>query len=382
MKRNIIILVFVAVLFSCNNERSESDIEIIQLKSFLKKNASELFKEMKVIPLETADLSLIVEIKRIEIWNDKIFVLNEIKSHRNILCFNLDGKFLFSIDRMGQGPGDYTYLGDFIVDKNLNHLILISENSRTLHFDSQGDFLYDIFSKDIYYPTHFIYLNDSTYLTFNSGDLAPENISLLYLDAETMNIRYMSNSISEFYYSAGNNPLSKNNNDILCYVFNDSVYDISDMNNVYAKYFLYSGGTQIKNKKLLKETDAEDERFRISMQHFFDGEDTFILSIYENNEYLAFTYRNHVQKKNVHSFVLYNKADKKAYNSANIDFDGFKLYNCEIRGMENQSFYCVLPEISTEDKEKIKNSSAFSETDKEKLLTQKEDDNPVLLILK
>jgi hypothetical protein len=385
MKRNIIILIFVGILFSCNNERSDSDIEIIQLKSSLRKKASDLFKEVKVIPLETTDLSLIVRIKRLEIWNDKIFVLNELQSHRNILCFDLGGKFLFSIDRIGQGPGDYSYLGDFILDKNLNHLILVSDNSRTLHFDSQGNFLYDIFSKDIYYPTHFIYVNDSTYLTFNCGDLEPKEASLLYLDPKTMNIRHMSNSINEFYYGAGNNPISKNNNNILCYAYSDSIYDISDRNNVYAKYLLYSNDTQIKNKKRLKDMTKDvtyEEILKIVMQQFFDEEDTFIASMYENDEYLAFTYRNYIQKNVVCYLVFYNKAYKKAYNSSNIDFDGFKLYNCEIRGMENQAFYCVLPDISQEDKEKIKNSSVFSEIDRKKLLAHKEDDNPVLIILK
>lgn len=386
MKRVIIILIFVAVFSSCNNEISDLGIEIIQLKSFFKEKASNLFEEMKIIPLETTDSSLIVRIKRVEIWNDNIFILNELKSHRNILCFDLDGNFLFSIDRMGQGPGDYSYLGDFIIDENLNHLILVSENSRTLHFDLQGNFLYDRVSNDIYYPTHFIYVNDSTYLSFNCGDLAPANISLLYLDAKTMNIRHMSNSINEFYYASGNEPLSKNNR-LLCLAYSDSIYDISDMNDVSAKYLLYYSDTQVKNKKRLKELIeikdvTDDEILGIVMQHFFDGEELLMASIYENNEYLVFTYTNYIQKNVVSHFVFYNKADKKTYNSDNIDFDGFKLYNCEIRGMKNQTFYCVLPEISPDDKEKIKNSSIFSEIDKRKLLAHKEDDNPLLITLK
>jgi hypothetical protein len=386
MKRVIIISIFVAIWVSCNNEISDSGkIETIQLKSSLKEKASNLFKEAKVIPLETTDSSLIVRIKRIEIWNDNIFVLNELKSHNNILCFDLGGKFLFSIDRMGQGPGDYSYLGDFIIDENLNHLILVSENSRTLHFDLQGNFLYDIVSNDIYYPTHFIYLNDSTYLTYNDGSLEPKNISLLYLDAKTMNIKYMSNSINEFYYSAGNRPICINNNNVLCLTFSDYIYDISNRDNVYIKYMLYFTNTQIENKKRLRINDlTDDEITKIITQYYFNEEDTFIVSMYENNEYLAFTCRNFIQKenKNVTYITFYNKADKKTYNSDNIDFDGFKLYNCGIRGINNQTFYCVLPEISPDDKEKIKNSSIFSEIDKQKLLAQKEDDNPVLLLLK
>jgi hypothetical protein len=304
----------------------------------------------------------------------------------NLFCFDLNGKFLFAIDRLGQGPGEYTALFDFIVDKNLNHLVSVNGVRRYMHFDLQGNFLYDVHADDTYYSRHFVYLNDSTYMDFNDGELEPKDVSLVYLDPKTMNIKYMSNSINEFEYNMGNHPISVSNNNVLCLAYSDSIYDISDRNNVYVKYFLYSTEQQIRNKKQFRQSikNMDDmQKGQTVMQNYYDGE-IAISAIHENDKYLTVSCNKFVKETETYAYyiVFYDKTDKKAYNSANIDFDGFKLNNCEIKGAGNQTFYCVLSEISEEDKEQIKNSSAFSEADKQKLLAHKYDDNPMLLLLK
>jgi hypothetical protein len=99
----------------------------------------------------------------------------------------------------------------------------------------------------------------------------------------------------------------------------------------------------------------------------------------ENGKYLAF---NCMAGNRDYYAVFYDKENKKVYDTKNIDFDGFKLAECSVFGAD-ESLYCVLrSEITDEDKKKIKNSSAFSETDKKILLEHKFDDNPVILVLK
>jgi hypothetical protein len=54
-----------------------------------------------------------------------------------------------------------------------------------------------------------------------------------------------------------------------------------------------------------------------------------------------------------------------------------------VEGAADGSLYCVLSsEITDEDKKKIKNSKVFSEADKKVLLEHKDEDNPLILILK
>jgi hypothetical protein len=61
---------------------------------------------------------------------------------------------LFGIDRIGQGPGEYTSLYDFLIDKNLHHLVLRSDDRKFLHFDMQGNFLYEVKSDNIVYDKY------------------------------------------------------------------------------------------------------------------------------------------------------------------------------------------------------------------------------------
>jgi hypothetical protein len=116
-----VILFYFCCFFSCSNKiESNSDVEIIYAKSDIKESASNIFEQIKVIPLETTDSSLIGRaIDGIEVWDDKLFIQNYLGSHTNILCFDLSGKYLFNIDRMGQEPEEYTYLGDFFIDEHL-----------------------------------------------------------------------------------------------------------------------------------------------------------------------------------------------------------------------------------------------------------------------
>jgi hypothetical protein len=384
MKKYLVIFTLI-ICFACGSEKPDSgDLEVILAKSSLEAKATDLFEQIKVIPLETTDSSLVGGyVGRIEIWDNKIFLLNELQSHKNILCFDLSGKFLFKIDKMGQGPGEYTYLDDIFIDKNLNHVVFMSENRRTLDWNMQGVFLYSIYSDDIYYARHTIYLNDSTYLSFNDGDLVPKDISLIYLDSKTMNIRHKSNSINEYFYSAGNKPLSINNDKILCLAYSDTIFDISDMHNVYAKYVFYYSNAQSGMKKQLRKNINKwnyEEQLMFSYGYWQRNESVSIVTMYETGKYLAFTCRS--EKKG--DYVLfYDKENKKVYDSENIDFGEFKLDKCAVLGMSDESLYCVLyDEITDEDKKKIKNSKVFSEADKKVLLEHKDEDNPVILILK
>ncbi|MDR1340803.1 MAG: 6-bladed beta-propeller [Prevotellaceae bacterium] len=381
--------------FSCSNNKTGSNrsIEIIYAKSDIKESASNIFEQIKVIPLELTDLSLIGKsIDRMEIWDGKLFMRNFIGmvvgkgAYFNILCFDLSGKSLYNIDRIGQGPGEYTCFFDFFVDENLQHLILVGENKRFMHFDLNGNFLYNIYSDDQYYARHSIYLNDSTYLSLNdAAEPVPgfEGYSLLYIDAASMNVRHKTNSINEFYFT-GNQPFSKYGDRILCHTFIDSIFDISDSANVKAAYyFYYSDIQETLHQNWTKMTKME--RNHSSDESYSSGQSTHIHAMYETAKYLVFgcMKANPEANNSINYILFYDKKNKKVYDSDNIDFDGFILKNVELLGTYDESLYCILySEITDEDKEKIRNSKAFSDEDRKTLLEHSFEDNPLLFVLK
>jgi hypothetical protein len=392
MNRYLVILLVICI--SCCHEKvktDRSDIEIIHAKTSVEENVLNLFDEVKVVDLEITDSSLIgLYINRIEIYENKIFVLNSLKWRNNILCFDFSGKYLFSIDRTGQGPGEYTSLYDFLIDKNLHHLVLRSDDRKYLHFDMQGNFLYEVKSDNDYCAMYSIYLNDSTYLAFNDPTYIPDlkEESLIYIDSKTMNIRHKSNDINEYYYCSGNKPLSINNDKVLCLAYSDTIYDISDMHGAYAKYFVYYTDIQIKEKERMhRDMDkmGYEELIRFNQESYSKGESMFISAMYETNKYLVFSCMKAIPNtdNSIDYALFYDKENKKTYNSENIDFDGFRVKDFSVTGVADGALYCVLSmEITDSDKKKIKNSSVFSEIDRKKLIEHQEEDNPLILILK
>jgi hypothetical protein len=373
----------------------KAGVEIIDVRSKDKKKASELFEQIKIVSLETADSSLIGRsIDRIEIWDNKMFLANRLGSHVNILCFDLFGKFLFCIDRIGQGVGEYTFLDDFFIDKSLNHVVFISEpNNRTLHFDMQGNFLYDIRPDNIsdynYFPRQTIYLNDSTYLAFyeKEFDISHSDVGILHFDSKTMNIRSTSSDINEYIYYVSR-PLSIFNDKILCITFNDSIFDISNIDDVIVKYFAYNGDKQIRIKREFRKKRDKmtwDEQINFMHEYYLEGYEVVVETIHENDKYIALSCWKQIPQTDNHIlyFLLYDKINKKAYNSDNIAFDEFILQNCSIAGVDNESLYCVLnTEITNEDKDNIRKSKIFSDENKKILLEHKNEDNPLLFVLK
>jgi hypothetical protein len=300
---------------------------------------------------------------------------------------------------MGQGPGEYTFLGDFFIDKRRDHLVTLNF-PEVRHWDLDGNFLYSVKTGDMYYARCITYQNDSTYLAFNDGGVetaVPKGTSLLHLDPASMNVRNKSDYIDECSFNSGFNRFSVYNKRILCRSYNDSIYDVSDITNVYAVYFIdYKGQTKLK-KQLWRDlkiiTDYREQNYLLSNffnSNFFSGKIRYIESIHENDKYFVLSSSKFIKGANINDaknsvghIYFYDKKTKKTYDSENIDFGGVKLHDCKIMG-GNESLYCIVYSDFTEEaKAKIKDSPAFSEEDKQKLITFRADeDNPLIVVLK
>lgn len=68
--------------------------------------------KFKLTPLETTDHSLVGNINKIRKIGEKYYILSD---ERRIFCFDKDGKYLSTLERLGSGPEEYTHIGDFDV---------------------------------------------------------------------------------------------------------------------------------------------------------------------------------------------------------------------------------------------------------------------------
>ncbi|MDR0794538.1 MAG: 6-bladed beta-propeller [Tannerella sp.] len=86
-------------------------------------NLSDYATEIRYVPLETSDLSLITYIEDICCENEKIFIYSSFFGKSDCLLFDNNGKFCSKIGQRGQGPDDYLNLTNRLIFKNFIYLI-------------------------------------------------------------------------------------------------------------------------------------------------------------------------------------------------------------------------------------------------------------------
>ncbi|WP_262497517.1 6-bladed beta-propeller [Parabacteroides timonensis] len=117
---NIFIIVLLCLLFpSCKEKSNESKQNILSVPLKPEElTASTLFKDIKIIPLETSDQCLIKTIGRITEYKDQYYILD---TQQSILyCFNKQGSFLYKIDKNGNGPDEYHLIYEMITKPEKN----------------------------------------------------------------------------------------------------------------------------------------------------------------------------------------------------------------------------------------------------------------------
>lgn len=101
---------------------------------------SDIADSIWMTPLATNPDGLLTSPQKILIDNNKFFMM-ENEQEEAVFCYSIEGDFLFKIDRKGRGPGEYSLLGDFTLDRANKKLILSDRNSQTLLlFDYNGQY--------------------------------------------------------------------------------------------------------------------------------------------------------------------------------------------------------------------------------------------------
>lgn len=142
-KKTTIILLIMLVLYSCSreNKANHDDLEIYPLReknSEIKLN--QLFSGFDFIALETTDKAFIGNISKLIVIDDNIFILDN--SHaKKIFIFNTNGKFIRTVGKLGKGPGEYTNIEDFTIDKGTGNIVVLAYPSMALIYNTEGDFI-------------------------------------------------------------------------------------------------------------------------------------------------------------------------------------------------------------------------------------------------
>jgi hypothetical protein len=139
MKYLFLFLFIFCLLFSCGEKQSDevihsdsAEVVPIDVGNISDVKASELFSKIEYIPLETNDSCLLGSIKKLLLYDNRFFILDEFG--KSVFVFSENGKFIHAISQVGIGPNEYTDLADILIDHD-NRLLILDGKSKLLYFD-------------------------------------------------------------------------------------------------------------------------------------------------------------------------------------------------------------------------------------------------------
>jgi hypothetical protein len=92
-------------LISCEKQQNPVEMEYIAMNG-RESSVVDIFDSVEVIALETSDSSLIgMRIIKMEYYDGKFYLLNQLTSGKNVLCFNESGDFLYRVGQFGKRSG-------------------------------------------------------------------------------------------------------------------------------------------------------------------------------------------------------------------------------------------------------------------------------------
>ena len=292
--KNIYYILFVIFLFSCQpsgNPQEAKNTFWIDINR--RDSISCFFDNYQIIPLETTQTSLIGDISKILINNDKIYILD--KRQATIFIFNSYGKYINKIHRQGRAPEEYLSITDFNIYQN-DVYCLSRPNKKILVYNDSAQFL------------KYLPLND----WYNSFHIA--NDSLVYLFSDYSNTQYYNYIIYNYKKQKNENQYDKFKKD------QGLIFDYSPFHSAEDKlliteqydqtlYHLDSQGKESIYHFIFNTSDKIPVRFKTmnkeKLYDFLKGKETLkrINNIYLNNQLLFIEYEIFCEGLGIRHFI-------------------------------------------------------------------------------
>lgn len=335
-------------------------------------NYSSIFKNYKIVPLESKKECLIGHISQVQVYNDTIYVLDS-SIAKSLLLFEINGKYIRKIGAVGKGPGEYISPVSFSIDKKNNQVLIADPKSkRILIFSSGGKFVKNIptigalFANDIITQNGFLYVDNMTLQN-------AEKDFLLYSMDYTGKINYR--WLSSNNYSKGFDQtisfsssfcLTPNNIKYIKPMF-DTIFSIKD--SILKPFIAISTNDKITPediKQLNSKTKGNDfVHYYINKCNKFIGVSNYV----ETSSLIHFRYLK--DKKNNHLFYWTKNKDTYWTTKFIDDLTYVKYPNRFISTYKNQFISYAEDDYETQTTKAIKNSN-----DGKKNISDKENRHP------
>lgn len=114
----VFLTTLLSVLIGCTSQKRETNlvVEQVDFGNVQTYKSSELISVERLLPLETSDESLFGSIDQLEVWKDRIYLLDTYKTNAVLVFSATDGKFIQKIAGTGNGPGEFLTPHSFWID--------------------------------------------------------------------------------------------------------------------------------------------------------------------------------------------------------------------------------------------------------------------------
>lgn len=136
-KAYLLSLPFILLSFvSCGNRKTETKvagkpIAFLENKSVTDK--LDLSRNRRYVPLDTDDEYLITEITQLICASDEIFIFDVYA--QSVFVFDYSGKYLRKLDRVGQGPGEYSMMSAISLNEKEQRISIVDLGTRVVYYD-------------------------------------------------------------------------------------------------------------------------------------------------------------------------------------------------------------------------------------------------------
>ena len=254
------IIVFIALLFfaSCASKPEKSSIKTIWLGDATERDvlASELFKSMDCVKLETSKGCMLAGLVKIDICGDKLYIIDGLGEQ--LFEFNLNGKCLRTLNKKGRGAGEYNRIDDFYIDTINGTVELLDRDLKNIYCYSLADFSYnETLRLPITFCFRFTKKGDYYYLKTNTArnivEGQPTNSDIIAFNRKTGKVKPLFDKLL---------PDNENQSFEFSNIFN---YDYE--NNLYASLAWYKYLYTIKGNKIAPflRVDAGERAFPLDV---------------------------------------------------------------------------------------------------------------------
>ena len=297
-------IVIPCCMISCNNsqEVSSGQVPVVDIEkninSFKFVMLSEIADDIKYIPLETGNISMIRFIQKLIVLDDR-FIIVESNSCK---AFDKEGNFICEYGSPGKGPGQFLYISSVSVDTDNKRIYISSFPKLLIEYSYSGDYM-----RTIEIPSEMIDSIEQSAIYTTVGDniyfgLTSKNHSKLVAFNDNKKVQavyqdYFNDPALKgnmLAYLGVNNPLLILGNNI---IFKDGLCDTAfyltvDLHRKPAYYFHFGKYSHLIDYLRSVSDYKNSEELKESLNHIQ------IRDLKETDEFLLFTcsFGNHLPK--------------------------------------------------------------------------------------